>query len=456
MPKLPLEGVRVLDLSQVWAGPACTSMLASLGADVIKAEGLTRGDVSHIILPTDNDPGDAPWDGGPYYFCHNAGKRGITLDLTQESGIELLKRLLPSCDVLVENFSPRVMGNFGLAYDVLRQIRPDLIMLSMSGYGQTGPYRDYTAYGMGLEGASGITSITGYRGGPPMRSGVSFTDPVTAIAAVGAVLLALRHRERTGQGQYIDMSQQEAAIPFVGAALMEYQMTRRVPARRGNRSAVAAPQGCYRCRGDDRWLVISVSDDEEWASFCDAVGHPEWRGDGRFASGAVRHQNHDALDTLIEEWAREQDHVEAFHLLQRAAVKAAPVLDGKEMLLDPHLRERQHFDIIDHRHLGPRPIPRHLVAKFDRMDPKPDRPAPTLGEHNAEVLQALAGLSDEELAEMEAGQVIGTERVLPVPVEVLRERLKFPLDRMVQQGALRAVEEDYLDQWGLGGDGPSQ
>jgi benzylsuccinate CoA-transferase BbsF subunit len=289
-----------------------------------------------------------------------------------------------------------------------------------------------------------------------MRSGVSFTDPVAAIAAAGAVLLALRHRQRTGQGQYIDMSQQEAAIPFLGAALMEYQMTGRVPGRRGNRSAVAAPQGCYRCRGDDDWLVISVGNDEEWASFCDAVGHPEWRDDRRFATIAARHENHDALDALIEGWTREQGHIEAFHLLQRAGVKAAPVLNGKELLLDPHLRERQHFDIIDHRHLGPRPIPRHLVAKFDRMDPKPDRPAPTLGEHNAEVLQALAGLSDEELAEMEAQQVIGTERVLQVPVEVLRERLKYPLDRMVEQGALRAVEEDYLHQLGLGGEQSSQ
>ncbi len=452
MSKLPLEGIRILDLSQVWAGPACTSILASLGAYVIKVEGLTRGDVSHSILPVDNDPGEDPWNSGPYYFCHNAGKRSLALELTEEDGVKLFKRLIPSCDVLVENFAPRVMRNFGLGYEVLREIRPDLIMISMSGYGQSGPYSDYGAYGMGLESASGIASITGYLGGPPMRSGVSFTDPVAGLAATAAILLALRHRARTGRGQFIEMSQQEAAIPFLGAALMEYQMTGRVPRPIGNRSAVAAPQGCYRCRGVDNWLVISVGSDEEWASFCDAVGHAEWRDDDRFATVLLRHENHDALDALIEGWTRDQHHIEAFHLLQRAGVKAAPVLNGKEILLDPHLKERGHFDIIDHGRFGPRPVPRHLVAKFDRMDPKPDRPAPRLGEHNAEVLQGLAGLSDDELAEMEARQVIGTARLLAVPAEAMREALRYPLDLMVEQGALRAVEEDYREQLGLARD----
>lgn len=451
MSKLPLAGTRILDLSQVWAGPVCTSILASLGACVIKVEGLTRGDVSHSILPLDNDPGDDPWNSGPYYFCHNAGKRSLALELTGEPGVKLFKRLVPSCDVLIENFAPRVMRNFGLTYDVLREIRPDLIMVSMSGYGQSGPYSDHSAYGMGLESAAGIASITGYRGGPPRRSGVSFTDPIAGIAAAGAVLLALRHRERTGRGQFIDMSQQEAAIPFLGAALMEYQMTGRVPSPRGNRSVVAAPQGCYRCRGDDDWLVISVDSDEEWARFCDAAGHPEWCDDDRFATVLARHENHDVLDSLVEGWTRDQDHIEAFHLLQRSGVKAAPVLNGKEMLLDPHLGERGHFDVIDHGRFGPRPIPRHLAAKFDRMDARPDRPAPALGEHNAEVLQELAGLSKEEIAEMEAQQAIGTAGVLAVAPEVMRGMLRYPLDLMVEQGALRAVEEDYLDQLRLSG-----
>jgi crotonobetainyl-CoA:carnitine CoA-transferase CaiB-like acyl-CoA transferase len=460
MARLPLEGIRVLDLSQVWAGPACTSILASLGAYVIKVEGMSRLDISHILLTAENQFTLELWNRGPYYHSRNPGKRGITLDLLAPEGIELIRRLVPACDVLIEAFSPRVMANFGLTYEVLRELKPDLIMMSMAGYGQTGPYSDYGAYGMGLEPASGIASITGYRDGGPTRTGVSFTDPIAGIAAAAAVLMALRHRQRTGQGQYIDMSQQETAIPFMGAALMEYQMTGRIPGPRGNRGPVAAPQGCYRCKGDDDWLVVSIGDDEEWASFCKAVGRPEWQEDERFATVLARHKNHDTLDALIEEWTRGQDHIEAFHLLQKAGVKAAPVLNGKELLLDPHLQERHHFDVLDHpADLGPRPVGRNLIAKFDRMDPKPDRAAPSMGEHNAEVLQGLAGVSDEELADLEARQIIGTAPILEIPpdanLEELLAQLLFPLDRMVEQGSVRAVEPDYRDQLGLGADQPS-
>jgi crotonobetainyl-CoA:carnitine CoA-transferase CaiB-like acyl-CoA transferase len=381
--KLPLDGTRILDFSQVWAGPMCTSMLACLGADIIKIEGMSRLDISHVLLTAENQFTAELWNRGPYYHYRNPGKRCITLDLLQPDGIDQVKRLVPACDVVIEAFSPRVMANFGLTYEVLRQLRPNLIMMSMSGYGQAGPYSDYGAYGMGLEPAAGIASITGYRRSPLTRTGVSFTDPVAGIVAAGAVLMALRHRDKTGEGQYIDMSQQETAVPFVGSALMEYQMTGRVPGPRGNRSPIAAPQGCYRCNGQDDWLVISITDDVEWESFCRAIGRPEWQDDERFATADGRQQNQDILDSLIEEWSSGQDHIEAFHLLQKAGVKAAPVYNGKELLFDPHLRERHHFDVLEHpAELGPRHVARSLIAKFDRMDPKPDRAAPAMGEHN--------------------------------------------------------------------------
>jgi crotonobetainyl-CoA:carnitine CoA-transferase CaiB-like acyl-CoA transferase len=459
MPKLPLEGTRILDFSQVWAGPACTSMLACLGAYVIKIEGMSRLDISHVLLTAENQFTAELWNRGPYYHYRNPGKRGITLDLLQPDGINLVKRLIPACDVVVEAFSPRVMGNFGLTYEVLRDLRPDLIMMSMSGYGQTGPYSDYGAYGMGLEPASGIATMTGYRGSGATRTGVSFTDPVAGIVAAAAVLMALRHREHTGEGQYIDMSQQETAIPFMGAALMEYQMTGRIAGPQGNRSPIAAPQGCYRCKCDDDWLVISVNDDAEWGSLCKATGHLEWRKDERFATVLARQQNHDIVDALIEEWTRTQDHIEAFHLLQEAGVRAAPVYNGKELLLDPHLRERHHFDILEHpAGLGERPVARNLIAKFDRMDPKPDQAAPSMGEHNAEVLQGLAGVSDDELADLEARQIIGTAPILEIPPDAdlmeLLAQLLFPLDRMIEQGSIRAVEPDYREQLGLSGGEP--
>ena len=453
---LPLAGVRVLDLSQVWAGPSCTSILASLGADLIKVEGLARGDVAHIIMYRDDDVDEDPWSCGPYYLCHNAGKRGVALNMLDERGIALFKRLLAACDVLIESFSPRVMRNFGLDYETLTAVKDDLIMVSMSGYGQTGPYSDYTAYGMGLEAAAAFTSITGYPDGPPLRTSVSLIDPLSGAAAAGAILLALRHREQVGRGQYIDISEHETAIPLLGAVLMEYQMTGRIRGRIGNRSTVAAPQGCYRCRGDDDWLVISIDEEQEWESFCTAVGHDEWRHDARFSTIAVRRENHDALDELIGSWTREQDSIEAFHFLQKTGVKAAPVLNGKQMLLDPHLRERRHFDLLDHGRLGLRPIPRHLVAKFDRMDPRPHRAAPALGEHNSEVLQEVAGISQEELAELEAAGIVGDRHLQVMPEGEMRARLSFPLQQMVDQGSLRAVEPDYLVQLGLAGTGDNK
>jgi crotonobetainyl-CoA:carnitine CoA-transferase CaiB-like acyl-CoA transferase len=451
-----LSGVRVLDLTQVWAGPTCTAVLAALGADVIKIEGLLRQDTAHTILINENDPGEDPSNRGPYYQYHNANKRGIALDLLQEEGAEVFKRLVHSCDVVAEAFSPRVMPNLGFTYDILREIKPDLIMISMSGYGQNGPYKDYGAYGMGLESSGGVSSVTGYRDGTLSRTSVSHNDPFSGFAAAGAVLLALRHRLRTGEGQYIDLSEHELAVTLLGPEILAYQMNGKVPGPRGNRRE-GVVQGCYRCGGNDEWLVVSISDDEEWAAFCRVTGHDEWVSDERFSSAARRTANHDLLDSLIEEWTSDRAQLETFHLLQKAGVTAAPALDGKQMLFDPHYRARGHCDIIDHGpRFGPRPVPRHLTPKFSRMDPRPTIAAPSLGQQNREVLRELAGYSDEEIDGLEARQVIGNRPTIQIPegidwLEYLKERLTFPLERMVEQGALRAVEADYLEQLRKGG-----
>jgi benzylsuccinate CoA-transferase BbsF subunit len=276
MPDLPLSGIRVVDLSQVYAGPTCARILCDLGAEVIKVEGLHRIDVTRSLLVCDNETQNDYWNRTHYFLLRNAGKKSLTLDFQEPRSIELLKRLLAQADVVVESFTPRVLAQHGLDYQSLRKLRPDLIMISLSGYGQTGPWRDYAAYGMGLEPASGISAFTGYRGGDPLRSGISFTDPYTGIMGAGAVLAALHYRQRTGRGQLIDLSQQEGAIALLGPALMDYQWNGRVAERLGNRSSWAAPQGCYRCRGDDNWLVLTVRDDAEWQAFCGAAGHPEW------------------------------------------------------------------------------------------------------------------------------------------------------------------------------------
>ncbi len=445
----PLDGIRVMDLTQVFAGPTCTRILADLGAEVIRLESPNRLDVTRNLIHADNDGQDVPWERTLYFAIRNAGKKEIVVDLNQPRGRELLRGIIAESDVLAESFTPRVMRAFELDYEHVKKIKPDIVMISLSGYGQDGPLSDWSAYGMGLEPASGVSQLTGYAGGPPLRSGLSFTDPYSGFLGAGAVLAALHYRRRTGKGQYIDLSEQEAAVPMTGRALMDYAMNGRLPERIGNRNPDAAPQGCYRCRGGDDWLVISVETDDEWLAFCRAIGHPEWAADERYVDIAGRRQHHDELDGMIEGWTRRQDHYEAFHLLQQAGVKAAPVLNGKEALLDPQFKARGQYDVIDQPHQGKRPMQRHLAAKFDEFDASAQGPAPTLGQHNHEVLGGLLGLSDEELGELEEQGVIATKPNLPVPPEIVSQALKLPYDKFLENGTLRAVDEDYRQQLGL-------
>lgn len=448
MSQLPLEGVKVVDFAQVFAGPACTRILADLGADVIRFEAPGRMDVTRNLIITDNDGIDHHWLRASYFVIRNANKRGMLVDLSKPEALEAVRKLASEADVVTESFTPRVMANFGLNYEKIIETNPNVIMCSLSGYGQTGPMRDNSAYGMGLEPGSGLSSITGYEDGPPLRSGLSFTDPYSGFIGAGAILTALQYRRRTGKGQYIDLSEQEAAIPIVGAAILEHEMTGRIPERIGNRSAWAAPQGAYKCAGDDRWAVISVTDDAEFGRMAEAMGHAGWKDDARFATVLARHENHDALDELITEWTSSRDHYDVMHTLQKAGVKAAPVLDGKEILFDPHFKARGQFDVLEQPALGKRPIPRHVAAKFGRFEAKATKHAPTLGEHNEEVLKEI-GYSDEAIAAMKEAGAIGTEPTLPVPANLVAMALKLPYDRYIEHGILQAIEPDYREQLGI-------
>jgi crotonobetainyl-CoA:carnitine CoA-transferase CaiB-like acyl-CoA transferase len=442
---LPLSGVRVLDLAQVYAGPTCSRILCDLGAEVIKVEGVRRVDVVRQFAIFDNDTKDDYWNRAYYFLLRNAGKKSITLDFQEPRSVELLKRLVPQADVVVESFTPRVMAQHGLDYESLLGLRPDLVMLSMSGYGQTGPWRDYVAYGMGLEAASGVCALTGYRGGDPLRTGISFTDPYSGIVGAGAVLTALHYRRRTGKGQHIDLSEQEAAIPIGGYALLDFALNGRDPERLGNRSPWFAPQGCYPCAGDDAWLVVSVRDDVEWAALAGALGHPEWAEDERFAGVLGRHRHHDEIDALIAEWTRGLDSGEAMRLLQAAGVTAAAVLNPKQVLFDPHLRERGYFDEVEQAG-EKRPLAKQLGARFSAFEAGARGPAPKLGEHNREVLGGLLGLSDADLAELQEAKAIGDAPEFAVPMQLVQMMVQWPLSSLLQMGALAALEPDYKEQ----------
>lgn len=449
---LPLAGIKVVDLTQVFAGPTTTRILADLGADVIRFESPGRLDVTRSLITTDNDGLDHHWLRSSYFTIRNANKREMVLDLAKEEAREIFRKLVADADVVAESFTPRVMENFGLGYNSLTKIKPDLIMISLSGYGQFGPMRDFAGYGMGLEPASGISSITGYPGGPPMRSGLSFTDPYSGFVGAGAVLTALHYRRRTGKGQYIDLSEQEAAIPVMGAAVLEYQWNNRLPERNGNRSKHAAPQGCYRCAGDDRWCVISCTSDAEFGRMAQTMGHPGWAEDERFATLLERLRHQDELDALITAWTSTRDHYDVMHTLQAAGVKSAAVLDGKEILFDPQFRERHQFDIVDQPPLGRRPVQRNVAAKFGRFEANARRPAPLLGEHNEEVLREI-GYSDEQIAKLKEDAVIADKPNLPVPPQIISMALKLPYDRYIPAGILQAIEPDYREQLGIADDG---
>jgi benzylsuccinate CoA-transferase BbsF subunit len=449
MASLPLEGVRVLDASNTYAGPTCARVLADLGAEVIHVEAMQRWETVRLVIMPENSMPAEYWNGGAYFQKRNLGKKGLTLDLTRPAGVEAYKRVASHCDVMLESFAPRVMRGFGLDYESIRAVRPDIIYCSLSGYGQSGPYRDWIAYGMGLEPASGISQLTGYAGGGPKRSGISLTDPLTGLAAAIAVLIALYHRRRTGEGQHIDLSEQEAAIPLVARAILDQQMNGRAPERRGNRSWFAAPQGVYPCKGDDEWLVVTCHDDMEWERLCEATNHPEWKTDERFADLLARHANHDALDEAIAGWTRGRDKFSAMDKLQRHGVRAGAVLHGKDLLLSEHLRARGLFDLIDHPVTGRHPFPRQLPVRFSVFEPAARGPAPLLGQHNDEILAEVAGLSREEIDHLRAERVIGKAPDPQMPEEFVRATTTWPMDVLIEIGAVKQVDEDYREQLGL-------
>jgi crotonobetainyl-CoA:carnitine CoA-transferase CaiB-like acyl-CoA transferase len=397
----------------------------------------------------ENQVPDEFWNAGAYFMKRNLGKKGLTLDLTRPDGVEAFKKVVAHCDVMLESFAPRIMRGFGLSYEDVRAVRPDVVYCSLSGYGQSGPYRDWIAYGMGLEPASGISQLTGYADGDPKRSGISLTDPLSGLAGAVAVLIALYHRRRTGEGQYIDLSEQEAAIPLVAAALLDQQMNGRAPERRGNRSWFAAPQGVYPCAGDDEWIAITCHTDAEFEALCTATGHHEWKDDERFADLLARHANHDALDELIAGWTRDREKLAAMEALQRAGVRAGAVLHGRDLLENPHLRARGHFDMVEHAAAGRRPFPRQLPVKFSKIDPKPRGPAPRLGEHNDEILTALAGLNAEEIARLREEKIVGDRPEPMLPLDFVRATVQWPLDVLMEVGAIKQVDPDYRERLGL-------
>lgn len=450
---LPLSGIRVLDLGSAWAVPIAIRYLAILGAEVIRIESCARPDISRFGTHAENTTQGRFWETGARFNHINVNKKDITIDLSMPKGVALFKELVKVSDVIAENFSPRVMRNLGLHYEVLRDIKPDIIMLSSSGFGASGPWAHYGAWGMGMEPTAGISHLTGYIDGPPMKAGIPYTDIISSVHGTLAILIALEYRRRTGRGQWIDLSQNEAAVQQIGEAIMDYTMNGRIQGRMGNRHPSMAPHGIYRCRGNDKWVVISVSSEEEWKALCDALGDPSWSREQRFRDGLSRWRHQEELDRLIEEWTISRDHHEVMHTLQQAGVPAGAVLTPKEILLDPHLRERGYIHKLTHPRLegmellGTRPY-LGMPWRMSRTPLSLER-SPLFGEHNGYAFAELLGMTQEEMAELEREGVIGNRPLADEPT--YWGAATVPLPVLKELGYIEEWDENYHEILGLDG-----
>ncbi|MBI2886477.1 MAG: CoA transferase [Chloroflexi bacterium] len=418
MPRQALEGIRILDLTQVAVGPYSTLMLGLMGAQVIKVESNRRPDTSRgavkpranqVALYPGQDPGERPWNRSAHLVHRNRYKLGITLDATSPEGKALFMRLAAQCDALMENYRASVIDRWGLSYAVLSEVNPQLVYLKLSSQGNTGPERDYGSLGSTMECTGGLASITGYRDGVPLMTNETYPDPVAGVLAVGALLAGLRYRRRTGRGVFIDFSQREVTTCLLGDAVLDYTMNGRIQAPTGNRHPTYAPHGVYPCQGEDCWIAIAVRNDQEWQGLQRALGGPAWASDPMFADASGRWHHQEALDAHLSAWSRGQEHYQAMHLLQAHGVPAGAALKGREVAQDPHLEARDWWDRTVYPEVGRAYSYISTPWMLSKSPRGPGVPAPGLGEHNGFVYSELLGVSEEELQRLEERGVIATE-----------------------------------------------
>ncbi len=401
--RMPLEGLRVVDFGWVWAGPITGQLLGDLGAEVIKVESRKRPDFIRLFPPFAEGKPDP--DGALFFHSLNRNKLSVTLDLTQPKAAELVKRLVRISDVVIENFSPKALRNLGLDYPVLREVKPDLIMASLSAAGQTGPLKDIMTYGPSLGALAGLDSLIGYSGERVLGWPMAYTDPASGTLAVFAILAALYYRKRTGEGQYIDLAQWEATTALLPEFILDYTLNGRVAGTQGNRHPQMAPHGCFRCKGEDAWISIAIQTEEEWEDFCKALGNPSWVQEERFASWKGRHQHQEQLNERIEEWTVRHTPKEAMKLLQESGIAAFPSYGIGDILQDPHFEARGAKVVVDHPKMKGE-ILYGLPWKFSRTPGSIRRRAPLLGEHNQYVFCELLGMGEEEVSRLVEEKVL--------------------------------------------------
>jgi benzylsuccinate CoA-transferase BbsF subunit len=425
--RFPLEGIRVTDFSWYGAGPFATKLLAAFGAEVIKIESSTKLDGMRWMGP--RKPGVEPtYNISGMYNNFNPGKLGITLNMNHPKGVEIAKKLISMSDIVIENFMPGTMEGWGLGYDELVKISPNIIMVSMPVMGKTGPYSHWRSVGTGILAMAGINSVTGNPDRPPIGTGLIAWCDWTAnpYHAVAAIMSALHYRRNTGKGQFIEIAQLESTVCWMGTAILDYTVNKRIQTSMRNRSPYAAPHGIYRCRSenreveytpmpdaeperrkkDERWCAISIFSDQEWKAFCNVIGNPPWTKEARFATLLSRKENEDELDRYVGEWTKERSPEEVMMLMQQAGIAAGVVQDGEDLARDPQLKARGFYVWREHPEAG---LIAHDGMTFTLSNTPGEirRTAPLLGEHNEYVYKEILGFSEDEVNQLIVEKVIG-------------------------------------------------
>jgi crotonobetainyl-CoA:carnitine CoA-transferase CaiB-like acyl-CoA transferase len=390
-----LGGLRVLDFTWMLAGPYATRLLADFGAEVIKVQSkkIAKGAESNLSA---------------YFNTWNRNKRSITLDLSYPEAREIALKLTAISDIVIENFSPRVMSNWGLNYERLREVKPDLIMVSLSAMGKSGPWKDYVAFAPTLQALSGLTYLTSFTEDSPMGLGFAYADVIAGLYASIAVLTALQYRDRTGQGKHIDLSEYEAICTLMGPALLKGSIEEKDISPQGNRSdhIPAAPNGCYQCLGEDQWCVITVRDEKEWYALCKVIGYPDWTKEERFSTLPKRKEHSEELDRLLEQWTVQYRAEDIVLLLQESGIPAGVVQNAEDLARDPQLIARNFFISLEHPVLG-ETITDKPPIRFEQDPTIGWKTAPLLGEDNRYVYMELLGFTENELSNYMDRGIVG-------------------------------------------------
>ena len=390
-----LNGLRVLDFTWMLAGPYATRLLSDFGAEVIKIQSkkTAKGAESNLTA---------------YFNAWNRNKRSITLDLSYPEAREIVLKLTALSDIVIENFSPRIMPNWCLDYEQLREVKPNLIMVSLSAMGQTGPWKDFVAFGPTIQALSGFTYLTSFTQDSPMGLGYAYADVIAGLYAAMGILAALQYRDRTGKGQYIDLSEYEVLCTVLGPTFLDLSINHKEVTPRGNRSndLSAAPYGCYKCLGMDRWCVIAVFDEAEWQVLCKVMGYPDWTQEERFSTQSKRKEHSEELDIFLGQWTIQHPAEGVVELLQKSGIPAGVVQNAEDIARDPQLIAREFFVTVEHPVLGEM-ISDASPIKFKDYSKTSWKAAPLLGEDNQYVFRELLGFTEEELSSYAERGVIG-------------------------------------------------